>query len=150
MLIARGTLRHPLNVVAGRQLDGFVQPVPAANGGNRGFDPPRPWCASTAEKQPVSLTARNRRLSIRDGSGAEMAPIEAAAAESRGRPAPLGLARCRLFCSDRACDGMVGVRFTADLASVLSKGVGGSKHLRSTNHTNPEGVGGLSRAPQPH
>ena len=62
----------------------------------------RQHCCSY-EKRPVSLIARNRRLSIRDGSGAEMAPIEAG--ES---PPPLGLARCRLFCSDHAYDGMVG------------------------------------------
>ena len=36
----------------------------------------------------------------------------------------------------------VGVRFTPHLASVLTRGVGGSFDLEITNHTNPRGVGG--------
>ena len=34
------------------------------------------------------------------------------------------------------------VRFTPHLASVLTRGVGGSFDLEITNHTNPRGVGG--------
>ena len=95
-----------------------MQPVSAANGGNRDFDPPRPWCASMAEKEPVSLTARNRRLSIRDGSGAEMAPIEA----GEFLP-PLGLARCRIFCSDHACDGMLGGKSVVCYSDFVDVGI---------------------------